>query len=207
MMLAQARIEPGMRVLEIGSGGYNAALIAELVGPSGRVVSLDIDPEVTERARKLLAGAGYPQVRVITADGTEGAPWQAPFDRIVVTAGAWDIPPAWRDQLTDTGRLVVPLRMRSLTRSVAFRRRGERLVGDSALICGFVPMQGPVPGPRRWCWPTAMSRSGCASTTAPPPTPRCWTTPCAARAPRRGAVSRWGGRNPSRACSCTWPRI
>ncbi|MFW5421058.1 methyltransferase, FxLD system [Nocardiopsis sp. CNT-189] len=142
MMLAQARVEPGMRVLELGSGGYNAALIAELAGPSGHVASVDIDPEVTERARKLLAEAGYPQVQVVTADGTDGLPEQAPFDRIVVTAGAWDIPPAWRAQLTGTGRLVVPLRMRSLTRSVAFQRRGERLVGDSALICGFVPMQG-----------------------------------------------------------------
>ncbi|MDA2810873.1 methyltransferase, FxLD system [Nocardiopsis sp. RSe5-2] len=142
MMLGQARIEPGMRVLEIGSGGYNAALIAELVGPAGHVVSIDIDPEVTERAAKLLAEAGYPQVRVVTGDAAEGVPGEAPFDRIIVTAGAWDIPSAWTEQLAEDGRLVVPLRMRSLTRSVAFHRSGGRLVSDSALVCGFVAMQG-----------------------------------------------------------------
>lgn len=142
MMLEQASIGPGMRVLEIGSGGYNAALIAELVGPTGNVVSLDIDPEVTERAATLLAENGYPQVRVATGDAADGVPGEAPFDRIVVTAGAWDLPPAWVAQLAEDGRLVAPLRMRSLTRSVVFHRAGGRLVSDSALVCGFVAMQG-----------------------------------------------------------------
>lgn len=142
MMLEQARIEPGMRVLEIGSGGYNAALISELVGPTGHVVSMDIDPEVTERAAKLLAENGYPQVRLVTGDAAEGVSSEAPFDRIIVTAGAWDIPPAWVEQLAEDGRLVVPLRMRSLTRSVAFHRSGGHLASDSARVCGFVAMQG-----------------------------------------------------------------
>ncbi|GAA1748778.1 methyltransferase, FxLD system [Streptomonospora arabica] len=142
MMLEQARLEPGMRVLEIGSGGYNAALIAELVGPEGDVTTIDIDSQVTARAAQLLAEAGYSQVRVLTADGESGVPSRALFDRILVTAGAWDIPPAWREQLTEKGRLIVPLRMRGLTRSIGFENRGDRLVSDSALVCGFVPMQG-----------------------------------------------------------------
>ncbi|GGJ90308.1 hypothetical protein GCM10010123_20140 [Pilimelia anulata] len=97
MMLEQADLQPGMRVLEIGSGGYNAALIAELVGEDGEVTSVDIDPEVTERARACLAAAGYSRVNVQCVDGAHGAAAFAPFDRIIVTVEAADIPPAWID--------------------------------------------------------------------------------------------------------------
>ncbi|QDY79128.1 methyltransferase, FxLD system [Streptomyces qinzhouensis] len=146
VMLEQAGIEPGMRVLEVGSGGYNAALIAELVGKEGASISVDIDAEIVERARKCLDAAGYEQVQVVRADAVAGVPELAPFDRIIVTAGAWDIPSAWLDQLSERGRIVVPLRMRGLTRSIAFDRAGggseEELVSDSYRLCGFVPMQG-----------------------------------------------------------------
>jgi protein-L-isoaspartate(D-aspartate) O-methyltransferase len=142
MMLEQLRVEPGHHVLEIGSGGYNAALLAELVGPDGSVTTVDIDPEVVDRARSTLAAAGYPQVRALCADGEFGAAEYAPFDRIVVTVGAADIPPAWVEQLAERGRLVVPLRLRGLTRSIAFETGGGRLVSQEYEQCGFVPMQG-----------------------------------------------------------------
>ncbi|OIV39313.1 methyltransferase, FxLD system [Mangrovactinospora gilvigrisea] len=155
LMLQQADLAPGMRVLEIGSGGYNAALIAELVGAGGQVTTLDIDPHVTDRAKQLLTRHGYPAVRVATGDAFRGLPDHAPFDAIVVTAGAWDIPSAWHEQLAEGGRLVLPLRLRGLTRSIAFTRRDGHLESRSAHLCGFVPMQGrdahptrllPVPG-------------------------------------------------------------
>ncbi|ASU85802.1 methyltransferase, FxLD system [Nocardiopsis gilva YIM 90087] len=142
MMLEQADLRPGHRVLEIGSGGYNAALLAEIVGPGGAVTTIDIDPEVTERATRLLKENGYERVRVVRADAAQGVPEHAPYDRILVTAGAWDIPPAWMDQLAAGGRLVVPLRMRNLTRSISFLKSGDHLTSTSARICGFVPMQG-----------------------------------------------------------------
>lgn len=141
-MLEQGAIRPGMNVLEIGSGGYNAALLAELVGSEGTVTTVDIDPEVTVRARSLLDAAGYSRVNVVLADAETGVPEHAPYDRIIVTVGAWDIPPAWVKQLADDGRIVVPLRMRGLTRSLALERDGDRLVSRSAMICGFVRMQG-----------------------------------------------------------------
>lgn len=141
-MLEQLDVRPGQRVLEIGSGGYNAALLAELVGPRGRVVSVDIDPEVVERAQRGLAAAGCPAVDVLCSDGTYGAPWLGPFDRVIVTVGAWDLAPAWTAQLAPDGRLVVPLRIRGLTRSIAFEPVGGHLAGRSSLPCGFVPMQG-----------------------------------------------------------------
>ncbi|TVT61992.1 methyltransferase, FxLD system [Amycolatopsis rhizosphaerae] len=141
-MLEQANVAPGMRVLEIGSGGVNAAMLAELVGESGAVTTMDIDPEITDRARKLLDAAGYSRVRVECGDAERGLPEAGLFDVIIVTVGCWDIPPAWTRQLVDGGRLVVPLRMRGITRSLALERVGDHLVSRSAEVCGFVKIQG-----------------------------------------------------------------
>ncbi|OIV35637.1 methyltransferase, FxLD system [Mangrovactinospora gilvigrisea] len=141
-MLEQADVHPGMRVLEIGSGGYNAALIAELVGERGKVVSVDIDSAVVERARNLLDLAGYDLVETRTADGDAGVTELAPFDRIIVTVEAAELAPAWVDQLAKDGRIVVPLRFRGLTRSVAFRRDGELMASRDYEVCGFVSMRG-----------------------------------------------------------------
>ncbi len=131
----------GRDVLEIGSGGYNASLLAELVGPSGSVTTVDIDPEVTDRAAACLA-AGYHDVTVVCADAEHLIEPGRRYDLIIVTAGAWDVPPAWRDQLTDDGVLVVPLRTFGITKSWALRHRGDRLVSESHRQCGFVSMQG-----------------------------------------------------------------
>lgn len=142
MKLEPAGIEPGMRVLEVGSGGYNAALIAELAGPSGQVTTVDIDPEVTARTRACLDAAGYERVRAVLADAEHGVPDGAPYDRIIVTAGAWDIPPAWMSQLAPDGRLVVPLRLRGLTRTVTFERDSGGLVSLHYQLAAFVPFKG-----------------------------------------------------------------
>ncbi|MGW9554343.1 methyltransferase, FxLD system [Nocardiopsis sp. NPDC055551] len=142
MMLGQAELRPGQRVLEVGSGGYNAALIAEMVGPEGEVTTVDIDPDITARARDLLEANGYARVRVVTADAARGVEEGAPYDAIIVTAGAWDIPLAWIGQLTEGGRLVVPFRVHGLTRSIGFVEHDGILHSTSALICGFVSMRG-----------------------------------------------------------------
>jgi protein-L-isoaspartate(D-aspartate) O-methyltransferase len=142
-MIAQAGIGPGARVLEIGTTGYNAAVTAEVTGPGGHVVTVDIDPEVAGWAAAALQATGYgDRVTVVTGDGEHGAPGHGPFDAIIATAGAWDIPPSWMAQLTDDGALVVPLRMNGVTRSIAFRKDGSHLASTSAETCGFVPMQG-----------------------------------------------------------------
>ncbi len=142
VMLEQAQVQPGMRVLEVGSGGYNAALLSELTGPKGSVTTVDLDREVVDRTSRFLSAAGYPQVRVVLADAVEGIPSAGHFDRIIVTAGAWDIPPAWSAQLADKGRIVIPLRTRGVTRAVALDKADDRLVSSVSAPCGFVPMQG-----------------------------------------------------------------
>jgi protein-L-isoaspartate(D-aspartate) O-methyltransferase len=132
IMLDQLGLQRGDRVLEIGTGtGYNAAVMSEVVGPGGHVVSLDIDADLVARARSSLLAAGYDTVTVLCADGGYGDPAGAPFDRIIVTAGAWDIPPAWLDQLGRGGRLVLPLDTRgpAVGRTRADRPRLAEHVG------------------------------------------------------------------------------
>ncbi|MEE4541354.1 methyltransferase, FxLD system [Streptomyces sp. V4-01] len=145
-MLEQLDVQPGHRVLEIGAAtGINAALLAELVGPTGSVVTIELDDDLAAGARTGLAAAGYDQVEVICGDGALGDPSGKTFDRIIVTAGAWDISAAWWQQLTVDGRLVVPLRLHGsgLTRSLAFDRTAEgRMLSTDAEVCGFVPMRG-----------------------------------------------------------------
>lgn len=143
-MIEQAGLGPGMSVLEIGSGGCNAALVAEVVGSDGSVVSVDIDAEVVDRARAVLNATGYAgRVTVLQADAERSLPGlDERFDAILVTAGAWDLSPAWLQHLSEDGTIVVPLRMNGITRSIAFRRQGDHLVSTSAEVCGFVPMQG-----------------------------------------------------------------
>jgi len=145
IMLEQLRLRPGHRVLEIGTGtGYNAAVMAHIVGPEGAVVTVDIDADLIARARAGLAEAGYGQVRTICADGGYGDPQDAPFDRIIVTAGASDIAPAWLDQVGPGGRLVLPLSVRGIQLSLSLERAAgaDSWIATSAFRCGFVRMLG-----------------------------------------------------------------
>jgi protein-L-isoaspartate(D-aspartate) O-methyltransferase len=145
-MLEQLAIEPGQRVLEIGAAtGFNAALLAELTGPAGTVVTIELDDDLAAQAAANLGRAGYPDVHVVCGDGAFGHPGQAPYDRIIITAEAWDIAPALWDQLTLDGLIVVPVRLHGsgLTRAIGFRRRGPHtMASNSASVCGFVPLRG-----------------------------------------------------------------
>jgi protein-L-isoaspartate(D-aspartate) O-methyltransferase len=110
-MLEQLDIEQGMHVLEIGAGtGYNAALLSLLVGTSGRVVSVEVDPEIASDARRALHEGGY-EVDVVHGDGRLGFALEAPYDRIIVTASTDALAPAWHEQLRAGGLLEVPLRV------------------------------------------------------------------------------------------------
>lgn len=106
------------------------------------MTTVDIDPDVAGQARLALEATGYECVHVVTGDGALGEPGHAPYDRIVVTVGPWDLPAAWVDQLTPGGRLVVPLHWRGQSRSVAFVREGGVLWAFDSQLCGFIPMIG-----------------------------------------------------------------
>jgi protein-L-isoaspartate(D-aspartate) O-methyltransferase len=145
IMLELLRPRPGNRVLEIGTGtGYNAALIAHLVGPLGRVVTVDIDGELAQQARVNLAGAGVAGVDVEVADGADGWSAAAPYDRMIVTASADDLAPAWPGQLVAGGRLVLPLLLAAGPGQLcaAFLRIDGGLAASELCQCGFMPLRG-----------------------------------------------------------------
>ncbi|MFE7461740.1 methyltransferase domain-containing protein [Nocardiopsis terrae] len=103
-------IEPGMRILEIGTGsGYSTALLAELVGPGGAVVSVDVEADLITRAHQLHQQAGYTTITSLAADGYAGAPDQAPFDRLIAWTTPPHLPTAWAEQVRPGGIIVAPL--------------------------------------------------------------------------------------------------
>jgi len=143
LLAAQAEelaLAPGMSVLEIGTGpGYFAAILAELTRPGGRVVSVEIDTEVAASASARLVDCGYGDVTVLEADGDDGAPDQAPFDRVVVSVGCTDVASAWLDQIVPDGFALVPLLHGAAHPILAVRRDG---VGRVTMRSGYVPIQG-----------------------------------------------------------------
>lgn len=135
VMLGLLGAEPGMSVLEIGTGtGYNAAILCHRLG-DGQVTSIDLDPGLVDEARARLAAIGYrPDLR--SGDGTAGVPDRAPFDRIVVTCAVDDFPPAWIAQLADGGRLVAPL-VEGGALTVLTKTAPDRLEGRVDEECAF----------------------------------------------------------------------
>jgi protein-L-isoaspartate(D-aspartate) O-methyltransferase len=159
IMLDQLDLDLGQRVLEIGAGtGYNAALIRHIVGPSGQVTSVDIDPDLVSTAREHLDRAGFGDVVLACADGAEGYSPRAPYDRIIATVGVSDLAPAWLEQAVPTtsprARIVVPLDVRGTQLSVAFERADLAdpdgpWTSRSLAPCGFMRMRGSLSGPER----------------------------------------------------------
>lgn len=145
LMLELLAPSSGDRILEVGTGsGYNAALIAELVGPTGSVTTLDLDPELAERARKVLRELGYTNVRVLAADGGLQVVEGARFDGVVVTARSDDIAAAWWQALAPGARLVVPLRLEGAGEyAVGFVARSDgRLASVGLYPCAFIALRG-----------------------------------------------------------------
>jgi protein-L-isoaspartate(D-aspartate) O-methyltransferase len=139
-MLDELAVEPGHTILEIGAGsGYNAALLATMVRAEGRVVSMELDPGLATRARVALASEGHDNATVVVGDGKEGCEEHAPYDGVIVTAGADQLAPAWGEQLREGGHIVVPLAR--LRRAVAYRKEDGRLVEQATTSAGFLPLR------------------------------------------------------------------
>lgn len=107
-MLDALDVHEGHRVLEVGTGtGWNAALLNSRVGERGHVVSVEVDPDLADTARRSLTRAGYAP-SVITADGTKGYPPEAPYDRLIATASVRVVPHAWIAQTRSGGLVATP---------------------------------------------------------------------------------------------------
>jgi len=144
IMLEEARLDPGERVLEIGTGsGYHAALLASLVGPEN-VVTVERIEGLAAWGRANLDRAGFGRVTVVTGDGSLGHPDGAPYDCIMATAGAPRIPDAWPAQLSPRGRIVAPIGSSKWGQIlvVASRRPDGSLAVREGTPCAFVPLVG-----------------------------------------------------------------
>ncbi|MGW5102179.1 methyltransferase, FxLD system [Streptomyces sp. NPDC004100] len=143
LMLDQLGAQPGERVLELGAGtGYNAGLLAHLVGESGHVITLDVDDDLVAGARAHLAAAGITNVEAITRDGALGYAEAAPYDRIIATVGAHGVPHAWLQQPAPGGRLLVPQRLKgTVSRSIAYEQRDGRWVSLGSEMNTFMPLR------------------------------------------------------------------
>lgn len=141
LMAAAAEIEPGDRVLEIGTGSAYAAAVLATMG--ARVFTMERHAALAESARQRLQRLGYADVEVHAGDGTLGLPQAAPFDAIVAAAAGPDIPQPWREQLAVGGRLVMPVGERQQQQLVKLTRTGNsEYVEEDLGAVTFVPLLG-----------------------------------------------------------------
>lgn len=140
-MLRWLEVEPGQRVLDVGSGsGWTTALLAHLVGPEGSVLGLELFPQLVEGARAALAQLDLPWATIQQAEaGVLGAPGSAPFDRILVSAEAEQLPEELVEQLADHGVMVAPVAGRMLH----VVREGESVHVTRHGHFRFVPLRTP----------------------------------------------------------------
>jgi protein-L-isoaspartate(D-aspartate) O-methyltransferase len=142
-------LEGAEKVLEIGAGsGYQAAVLSLL---AREVIAVESQPLLADAARIRLARLGYENVRVQTGDGSLGWPPDAPYDAILVTAGAPYVPPPLIEQLAEGGRLVIPVGPAKHQELLRIVKREGRTTQESLVACRFVPLLGlfgwPSPSP------------------------------------------------------------
>lgn len=140
-MLDQLQVRPGMKVLEVGTGcGYQAALLSQL---GARVFSVDIVEPLATAAAARLEALGVPNVTVRAADGYLGWPEEAPFDGIIVAAGASKVPQPLLDQLAPNGRLIIPIGRDDDMKLLRVTRDAKGgLHTEELLPVRFVPLTG-----------------------------------------------------------------
>jgi protein-L-isoaspartate(D-aspartate) O-methyltransferase len=141
IMTALLHLAPGQHVLEVGTGtGYQTAILAHL---GAQVVTVERSAVLAETARRTLESLGLmAPIKIVAGDGSLGWAPGAPYDRILVTAGAPRIPAAYRAQLKDGGRLVIPVGGRDDQRLIVAELHGEQWSESRSVACRFVPLIG-----------------------------------------------------------------
>lgn len=128
------------KVLEIGTGsGYQAAVLAEL---SKEVFTIERITSLAEKAKKKFQDLSYSNIQIRVGDGTLGWPEEAPFDRIIITAGAPEVPEPLMEQLADGGILVIPVGDLYSQQLLKSRKTGDKLTKEYHTPCVFVPLVG-----------------------------------------------------------------
>jgi len=140
VMTELLELDPKDKVLEIGTGsGYQAAVLAEIVS---EVYTIERYESLIERAREKLLSLGYRNIFFRTGDGTLGWPEEAPFQKIIVTAGAPSVPPPLIEQLVEGGIIVIPVGSRYGQSLMKGRKQKDSLIEEYHVPCVFVPLVG-----------------------------------------------------------------
>ncbi len=143
-MLELLQLAPGQRVLEVGAGsGWNAAMMGRLIAPGGHIYSVEIIPEMTEQAAENVAALDLGNVSILQGDGGAGYAPGAPYDRAIFTAGTYDLPAAFHEQLRDDALLLLVLKQAAGGDTLfLLRKTGDHFTSLDAFAVGFVPMTG-----------------------------------------------------------------
>jgi len=140
IMTEKLQVSEGDKTLEIGTGsGYQTAILAQM---GARVYTVERLRELSERARENLQKCGYEGIHFRVGDGTLGWPQEAPFDRIIATAGAPSIPQPLLDQLADDGRMVIPVGERHGQVLTVVHKKQGRFTTETSGACVFVKLVG-----------------------------------------------------------------
>ncbi|MGE3540704.1 MAG: protein-L-isoaspartate(D-aspartate) O-methyltransferase [Candidatus Tectimicrobiota bacterium] len=140
IMTQSLHLQGTERVLEIGTGsGYQAAVLSRL---AAQVYSIEYFPGLAQRAQAVLQELGYTNVEVRVGDGGLGLPAQAPYQGILVAAAAPHVPQALLEQLSDGGRLVIPVGTAAGQELLIIQRQGETYIEERSVPCRFVPLLG-----------------------------------------------------------------
>lgn len=143
ILLDRADLQPGHRCLEIGAGSaWLAVLAGELVGDEGRVVGVEIVPDLVELGRENVVQAGADNVEIVMGDGGIGCPEKAPYDRIIVSAAAPEVPGPLLDQLRLDGSMVIPVGTRNYQQLLRITKTAEGTEREELGGCAFVPLIG-----------------------------------------------------------------
>lgn len=142
IMTEHLDVEEDHKILEIGAGsGYQAAVLAEIAN-RGKIITVERIPELAKKAEEDLKRVGYENIKIIIADGTKGYEEEAPYDRIIVTAGAPRIPKSLLKQLKDPGKLLIPVGGKMFQELKLVEKKGGKFSTKNLGGCVFVPLIG-----------------------------------------------------------------
>ena len=143
-MLDMLQLERGQRVFELGAGsGWNAALMGHLVGPSGHVYSVEIIPELARQAAKNIKAQRIKTASIIEGDGGDGYAPGAPYDRAIFTAGTFDLPRYFYQQIKEDGLLLIVIKIEGGGDTLfILKKRSDHFESIDSMQCGFIQMRG-----------------------------------------------------------------
>ena len=143
-MLDMLKVQPGDKVLELGTAsGWNAALLSSLVGPTGHVYTVEIIPEMADRSKRYFHDREIKNVTVIKGDGGHGYAPEAPYDKVIFTAGCYDFPKTFFSQVKTGGSMIVVLKGKDGSDFLfELRKEVDHFVSGRTVKCGFLPVVG-----------------------------------------------------------------